>query len=395
MTESDTWWSSLAGESALRTVDVLESLLADLAHSVGEMSMAIGVPAATGARRLIANEHQSDLLSRVAGPIHGLAETLHSMTAAGQHEAVERMRHFLRGPLAKAERLQLIFDKAPVAIVVATGELDSTIIDANPAFIRMFALAAGKIREHSFTDVVNGGGKGARRFPWAQLLADGAGTKQFEVTFTSAEGSPGVAMLVVTYVAGGPGQDCFLMAVAHDITEQKAAYNKQYWEARQDPLTGLPNRRHLAEVIRRHIDEADFDDQIGICVLDLDNFKDINDRFGHVVGDEVLTQVAQRLSASAAAIGHQVIRLGGDEFVTVIAPPSTPDDIFAVAKHLSASLNEDFAVDDNYLRIRASIGVNVVNAGDTKSLSAMLHGADLALYRSKAESGRARSIEAG
>lgn len=152
--------------------------------------------------------------------------------------------------------------------------------------------------------------------------------------------------------------------------------------ASHDPLTGLPNRRSLTErlaVERR--DTGSSDALVAFCFIDLDDFKGINDTFGHDAGDKFLVCISERLRGAVEA-GDWVARLGGDEFVVIRPEVSDEDAAQAFAKRLSDAISEPIRLHDKQVAPRASIGVAVRRADDPE-LSHLPALADIALYHVK------------
>jgi diguanylate cyclase (GGDEF)-like protein len=156
------------------------------------------------------------------------------------------------------------------------------------------------------------------------------------------------------------------------------------WLAFHDSLTGLANRslfeRDLDVALSRATREGR---EVAVLYVDLDEFKLVNDRLGHAAGDGVLREVALRLRRAVRA--HDLVaRIGGDEFV--VALTDIEDDPLAhaaaVARHLSAALEEPIVVDGDHCRVGASIGVSLF-PGDAGDRDALLAGADAEMYRSK------------
>ncbi|UGB37098.1 putative bifunctional diguanylate cyclase/phosphodiesterase [Frateuria soli] len=176
-----------------------------------------------------------------------------------------------------------------------------------------------------------------------------------------------------------------LEAEAH--TRREAEFNLRH-VAYHDSLTGLPNRLraldHLAEL---HADALARGQHGAVLLIDLDNFKTINDALGHPIGDRMLEAIADRLLA-AAPTDALLARLGGDEFVLVLGPlagayPAMQAQAQQVAERMVARLAEPVAVDSRVLAVGASVGVALFPAGE-ESVADLLRRADIALYRAKA-----------
>ena len=172
-----------------------------------------------------------------------------------------------------------------------------------------------------------------------------------------------------------------------------AALHKFHMESRlshyafHDPLTELPNRalllNRLEQNIKRKVRYSDY--SFAVLFLDLDRFKPINDRLGHEVGDHLLIQVAQRITACIRPC-DTVARLGGDEFVVLLDEIVDVSDAEAVIERIRSELTRRFEVDGHDLHIDVSIGI-VLSSEESKSAEAILQKADLAMYRAK-KSGR-------
>jgi len=161
-----------------------------------------------------------------------------------------------------------------------------------------------------------------------------------------------------------------------------------YRQAHYDELTGLPNRQLLKDRLAQQIGHARREDFGGaLLFLDLDRFKEINDVYGHSVGDVVLTQAAERIIGEVRE-SDTVARLGGDEFVVVLPRVSGDNLIRATASRLLDRLTESFSVRGNDHFVGASIGI-VMFPDDGDSVETLLKNADAAMYRAK-EAGRAR-----
>lgn len=177
-------------------------------------------------------------------------------------------------------------------------------------------------------------------------------------------------------------RDGGIVGVRTDVTELKASEERIRHLANHDPLTGLPNRRLLENRMEwAFILSRRNRTQVGAMVVDLDNFKLINDREGHRVGDEVLRAVAARLR-SCVREADMVARHGGDEFVVLVPELHDAQDAVRVAEKIIAGIAAPIPVEDRQYRVGASIGI-AVYPGDAQDADTLLRFADHAMYSAK------------
>jgi diguanylate cyclase (GGDEF)-like protein len=158
--------------------------------------------------------------------------------------------------------------------------------------------------------------------------------------------------------------------------------------ANHDALTGLPNLRLLRAELQRAIEVATGSHgEFGLLWLDIDHFKNVNDTYGHAVGDALLCSVAARFR-SVLREQHLLARIGGDEFVVLCRPIQTCGDPKAVALRLLAAMAEPVLIEDKRFNVGLSIGL-AVYPHDADSLDMLMHKADAALYEVK-KTGRGR-----
>jgi diguanylate cyclase (GGDEF)-like protein/PAS domain S-box-containing protein len=194
----------------------------------------------------------------------------------------------------------------------------------------------------------------------------------------------GVRLVTAKKVAiqGGDGKPEYLLTVVDDVTDRRQAERRIAHMAHCDSLTDLPNRAALNECLTKTLSLAEAERKsFAILCMDLDGFKEVNDVYGHAVGDAMLRQTADRLSA--AADGIFVARPGGDEF-TIIADNNDQSSIAKLADRLLAAFADDFELDGHRLRQALSIGVAVYPVDGTDG-ETLMKNADAALYRAKAE----------
>jgi diguanylate cyclase (GGDEF)-like protein len=158
--------------------------------------------------------------------------------------------------------------------------------------------------------------------------------------------------------------------------------------AYHDSLTGLPNRKLFSDRLGIALIQAQRNQKkVGIAMLDLDNFKDVNDTLGHDAGDIVLKAAAMRLSAELRKV-DTVARFGGDEFVLILPDLKVIEDAIPVAQKIVDSFRKSFLIDTNQLIVTMSIGIAVYpNDGTDEAM--LLKNADIAMYQAK-QAGRDR-----
>ena len=174
-----------------------------------------------------------------------------------------------------------------------------------------------------------------------------------------------------------------------DITDSKRALERIRYLAHYDSLTSLPNRIHFNNELSRQTDDVDDGNlaSLSLILIDIDNFKDINDTQGHVTGDMVLIKTGHRLQELVGNKG-MIFRLGGDEFAVTLPNISDREKIAELTRKMMASLSEPICLNNNNITCSVSLGIaiypearEVIIEGDTQQQ--LFRFADLALYRSK------------
>ena len=175
-----------------------------------------------------------------------------------------------------------------------------------------------------------------------------------------------------------------IAALAHDATERRRIGDQLAHQANHDPLTGLPNRALLLERLTAAIATRSAPDAtIAVLFLDVDNFKLVNDRFGHQVGDQLLCVIAERLS-SVLRSTDLVGRIGGDEFVIVCPnlPHQGPAEDTA-RRTLAAVSQTPISADGHLLSITASVGITLLTEDRDVGPETLIREADTAMYTAK------------
>jgi diguanylate cyclase (GGDEF)-like protein/PAS domain S-box-containing protein len=196
-------------------------------------------------------------------------------------------------------------------------------------------------------------------------------------------GTPKWWDIVTSPIPGEKGAPAKLLVISRDVTHQKVAEEQVAWSANHDSLTGLANRALFQTQVEQVLARCEATDgEFALLLLDVDNFKRVNDTLGHDAGDKLLCTFAERLTA--AARGDDVVaRLGGDEFAVLLTGVGSPEGVAAAVDGLLERLREPCIYAGRMLDCHASIGASIypMHGADRATL---LKSADIALYAAKA-----------
>jgi diguanylate cyclase (GGDEF)-like protein/PAS domain S-box-containing protein len=276
------------------------------------------------------------------------------------------------------------FANAPMGIALATPA--GLIVDANPALAAMLAYTTEELYGRSMLDLVHPDNRAAAVEAFAELLEERR-MMRHETRLVRADGGVVPVQVTSSWVNGTPdGDPPHVVAIVEDITDRKALEAALVHRSLHDPLTGLPNRilfnDRLHHALERGRRERTPTSLLGI---DLDGFKQINDQYGHPVGDEVLVAVAERLTSVLRA-SDTAARVGGDEFSIVCENSGRPD-AEALATRLRDRVSEPLRLAGGLrLPLTVSIGIGTAE-GDVdpeRAFEALVREADDAMYVDKA-----------
>jgi diguanylate cyclase (GGDEF)-like protein/PAS domain S-box-containing protein len=167
-----------------------------------------------------------------------------------------------------------------------------------------------------------------------------------------------------------------------NITERKKYEDKLKELALHDPLTGLPNRTYFSQCLKIEMEKANLSKLLlSVFALDIDHFKEINDTYGHDIGDEVLKEFAKRVKR-AIRKNDFLARIGGDEFVILIPELTEKTKIVEIADRIQQCLGDEWIIANEKIKITSSIGISFYNQFDLEEKT-LFKNADLALYEAK------------
>lgn len=286
-------------------------------------------------------------------------------------------------------RLRALFSAAGMAIGI--GDLDGRLIEVNPALSQMLGVPAEELVGRALFEFIHPEDMPSlMQKVYGQLIGGGRSVVRLEKRFVRGDGQVGWTRLSVSLVRATDGSPDYLVAMGEDVTERRRLQLQLRHQADHDPLTGLPNRTMLYQRLRETLQRATPRCRIGLCLLDLDNFKIVNDTLGHGVGDRLLVAVAERLQQCVTPAGHFVARVGGDEFVVLLQSTQGPAEVTALAESILAALATVVQVDGHALPVSASIGL-VEQPAHGADPEEILRAADATLYLAKAD-GRGRWV---
>ncbi len=280
-------------------------------------------------------------------------------------------------------RLQLaasVFMHASEGIVISDPA--GIILDVNDAFTQI----TGYTREEAVGRRANllKSGRQNKEFyanMWRDLLESGHWSG--EIWNRSKNGRIFAETLTITAVRDNAGRTQQYVALFSDITSEKEHEQALQRLAQFDLLTGLPNRSLLRDRLHHALAQVDRRGGIlAVVCLDLDNFKAINDRYGHTVGDELLTTVAHRIK-SAMRKEDTLARPGGDEFIAILLDLDNPDQSVLAVRQLLAAASQSVSIGPLSVQLSASAGIACYPQAEELDADQLLRQATQALYQSK------------
>jgi diguanylate cyclase (GGDEF)-like protein/PAS domain S-box-containing protein len=332
--------------------------------------------------------HQTGLVShsfRFAGEdgqyhwIHEELRLLSSYTPKGHLEALGVWRDVTQ-ERAHEDRLRLaasVFDNSYDGVLIT----DDThhIVDVNPAFVRITGVGRSDVLGQTLASLTPTGNEALA--PMTHTLVS-EGHWQGELTLSRQDSTPMVCAMSVSAVYDNQNQLRHHVVVFSDISHIKRHQQELDYLANYDPLTGIPNRRMLLDRLDKELARARRTHKnLALCYLDLDDFKPINDRLGHALGDQLLIQITRRIQ-NTLRTPDTLARLGGDEFIILLSDLDAPDEWRGVLDRVLAAVQQPVALGTGNASVSASVGVTVF-PGDDAEADVLLRHADQAMYRAK------------
>ncbi|WP_127475989.1 diguanylate cyclase domain-containing protein [Sulfurivermis fontis] len=272
-----------------------------------------------------------------------------------------------------------VFENAAEGVLIT--DPNGVILSVNHAFTEFTGYAAEEAIGKT-PALLRSGRQSEAFYRHMWLTLQNEGQWEGEIWNRRKDGKHYLEWLTISGVRDEAGTITHYVAVFSDITSEKENEERLYHLAHYDLLTDLPNRMLFYDRLRQGLLRAKRNNrQVAIMFLDLDGFKQVNDELGHHAGDELLRQVARRLSGVLRA-SDTVARFGGDEF-TVSVPDLTPDDdISRVAQKIIAAVAKPYYLGSNRVQVTTSVGISLFPQDGEDPDSLITH-ADMAMYETK------------
>ncbi|WP_406229328.1 putative bifunctional diguanylate cyclase/phosphodiesterase [Nocardia sp. NBC_01009] len=356
-------------------------------HFVGDevLGRSIGVLGAHfGAAGVIPSDRLADMLGAFAnGYVRAFRAWLLAEQESVRAAEIVARRSVEQQLRASEARFRAVFTQAGIG--TGLSDLSGRIIEVNTAFATMLGYLPEEMCELSGTDLVHPSDDHGMWDLYVALLRGDHDNVQLEKAYLHRDGHTVWTNLNVSLIRDEHGDPQYTLVLVEDISEWRALREHLNYRAHHDQLTGLPNRSRFIDALTAAF--ADPARSFGLCYIDLDHFKIVNDTFGHAIGDALLVQAAARLSACATRPGQLVARMGGDEFVILVPESAGASE---VAETVLDAFTQPFDIHGHHLTVTTSIGVMAARTEHT-SADELLQAADTTMYWAKA-AGRGRYV---
>ena len=217
-----------------------------------------------------------------------------------------------------------------------------------------------------------------------QLTSGETDQVRYTKRFLHKNGRIVIAEVSICTARDESGNTLYFVSSVRDVTEERALANQLSYQALHDPLTGLANRALFDDRLAQAQSRLVRQDHMGaVLLLDLDDFKGVNDVYGHLIGDQLLVSIAHRFE-KVTRTTDTICRFGGDEFLYLAEGLNSPAEAEVIAERLLGALDEPFLFDDVRIEQRASVGIVVWAGADTDIKSVeLVQNADASMYEAK------------
>ena len=305
-------------------------------------------------------------------------QTIYTLLAAFYIWVADRyIKNALSESRETADRYRALFERTNDGVVIF--DLDWKVLSANHQATELLGYTIEEFVGLEISDWENPDDPQMMKMNRDKIIG-GENLPTFEESLIRKDGISIPAELSMALVHDVDGEPSHIQCIMRDISERMDYQARLERQALYDPLTNLPNRALIED---RFLQVYKRDDQTKVAVLfmDLDNFKWVNDEYGHAVGDQVLQILGKRLLSSLRE-SDVVARLGGDEFVIILENIRSNDDVRKIAKKLLKNISQPIQVEGHTITVTASIGINVADDRNLPYVD-LLKKSDFAMYQVK------------
>ena len=343
------------------------------------------VPVGNVALVQLAFTYKDTSIKELAGILTGVSTKLsNAILSCLNHE---KMLAIERAEKQHSElRYQDLVNNLNVGIYIST--IEGVFVDANPAFLKIFGFRdRQELYNYSWTSLyINS----TETDNFIKTINEKGYVKNHQILFKHKDNKTFWAQVTAVIQYSRDGQAQSVMGIVEDITERKSVEDQLQYLATHDSLTNIPNRYFLEEALKQTVSRAKLGEMSALLIIDVDNFKLVNDTLGHAAGDELLINMSNLLKNNLR--GEDLLaRLGGDEFAVLLKGVNY-DRVMVVAEKLRRVVEEnEFFVGGQKQLINLSISIGVIMVDGAIDCQKLLSRADAALYQAK-EGGRNRFV---
>ncbi|HDQ03137.1 MAG TPA: PAS domain S-box protein [Deltaproteobacteria bacterium] len=317
-------------------------------------------------------ETSASPIRNAAGKIIGFRGVSHDVTERRKMEETIRQSE---------ERYRTIIDEVDEWYFEI--DLAGNVVFINDAVVRSTGLTLERLIGLNYKSFIDNENADEVYKIFRQVYDTSEPTTNFPFEFIRPNGTVTFFDLSVFPKLDSQGKVIGFRGVGHDITQRKRTEEQLNYIATHDLLTGLPNRMLLMDRLKMAVAQAKRNEQkLALMMMDLDNFKSVNDSFGHMVGDELLKEISLRLTTRLRK-NDTLSRLGGDEFILLLPAIERNEDALEVAKIILESFQHPFICDGHSITATISIGV-AVYPDDAHDVDILMKNADIGMYHVKA-----------
>lgn len=304
-----------------------------------------------------------------------------SLTSELRHK-VNIFKSKIRSDLKLVAKLMgKVFENAEEGVMITDSE--SYILNVNQAFVNVTQYSKEEVLGKTPSFLHSGNqDKGFYERMWDVLLREGRWQGEIWNRRKNNEIYP--EWLSITSVQDDNGDTSHYIGIFSDVSTESESDERLYHLAHYDSLCNLPNRLLFYDRLRQSLSRSKRTDQkLAVMFMDLDGFKNVNDEYGHSIGDELLQKVSERVVATLRE-SDTIARIGGDEFTLILTDIENIESVGNIAMKILSTIQKDYSLHGNKFNISASIGISL-SPDNGDDINLLVKQADIAMYRAKKE----------